>query len=95
MVTNTTDTSVKATAWDNLDNSASTVNLLSASTRAQITPSSVAKNGTVTIKTGWYPGQVNLLFSIPETDNYNADTATLALTITNAGNGIWWYDGTQ
>ena len=95
MLTNATDTSFKVTGWKNADTSASKINILSASSRASVTPAQVSANGTVTIKTGWYPGTVKINCTIPETDNYKGETKQLTLTINGRGNGVYWYDGTQ
>lgn len=83
------------TGWDDLDNSASTANVLSASARASVSPNTVSKGGVVTITSAMAVGVVNINVTISETDNYLPETKPIVVTIGGAGNGVYWYDGTQ
>lgn len=86
------DNACTITTWDDLDSSASTANVLSASLKANVGPATVSKGGKVTITTQFYPGTINVNVTIPETMNYLTETKPIVVTITGGGNGIYWYD---
>ena len=91
---NSTGTFV-VTTWDDLDSSATTANILSASVKGTVSPTTATKGTTITVTTGRYGGKFNVNITIPETDNYLSETKQVPITINTPGNGIWWYNGTE